>query len=99
MITKNIILSSAGLRNVIINASTEGNEFLFIAGKKKFSMNNIFAEFLSPTVSYYHHSDPTINSIKIDNIFNKNFESFYQILTEIFSDEIIYFLHDLSRGF
>lgn len=98
MNTKTIILSSAGLRNVILNTSNEGNEFLFISGEKKFSMNNIFAEFISPIVSYYHHSDPTINSINIHSICN-SLDTSYQFYQEIFSDEIIDLLQELSRGF
>lgn len=67
------ILSSAGLRNIILSSNSENiyinslneefNQFKFIIGQKEIKMNKIFAEFLSPIVSHIHHSDPTINSI------------------------------------
>lgn len=62
MTKKTIILSSAGLKNVI----RDNNEFIFSFGQHKISMNNIYAEFISPIVSHLHHSDPTISQLSYE---------------------------------
>ena len=59
---KNLTLSAAGLKNVVIE-SPQNQNFRFIFGKQIFSICNFFADFISPKVSKIHKSDPTINSI------------------------------------
>lgn len=62
MSKKTLILSSAGLKNIIPEATQE-DEFQFIFGEKPIYTKNVFAEFISPKVSKMHKIDPTINSI------------------------------------
>lgn len=83
-----IILSSAGLKNVIARANAE-DEFQFIFGNSKMKMNNIFADFISPIVAKMHVLDPTANIIdftnKIDDI--------------TFTDDVLSLIQFLSKGY
>lgn len=74
----------------------EQNEFCFIFGKHELRMNNIFAEFISPTVSYLHKTDPTINSIHYENIFSTNSKF---LIEELFNEETLSLLKKISSGF
>lgn len=62
MSTKTLILSSTGLKNLVSGIGHE-DDFEFVFGQHKISMKNIFAEFISPTVSKLHQTDPTINCV------------------------------------
>lgn len=70
MTAKTIILSSAGLKNVIPRVDS-GDEFDFIFGNHKMKLNNLFADFISPAVSRIHKSDPTTNYIDFTNKIEK----------------------------
>ncbi|KAK8845251.1 hypothetical protein M9Y10_021444 [Tritrichomonas musculus] len=87
MSTKTIILSSSGLKN-LIRKSFDDEVFCFIFGEKEIIVNNIFAEFISPSVSQLHISDPTISSIKFDNFFNIDI-----------TEDIILLFKQVSSGF
>lgn len=90
MSSKPIILSSAGLRNLINN----DEEFIFIFENHEIRMNKVFAEFISPRVSNLHRTDPTIESI---NIKFRSPENSAQI-ESIFSEDIIELLIKVSSG-
>ncbi|KAK8835519.1 hypothetical protein M9Y10_044361 [Tritrichomonas musculus] len=91
MSEKSIILSSAGLKNIV----EAQNEFTFVFNKCEIHMNSVFAEFISPLVSRLHHSDPTIDSIHYDNPLSKNLPSF----EELFTEEMKTLLQQISKGF
>lgn len=90
MSSKSLILSSAGLKNII----EEEKKFTFIFDQRKIEMKNIFAEFLSPIVSRIHRSDPTIDSVYFKCPENTTFMPF----EELFSDEMIKLIHQISEG-
>ena len=69
MNSKTLILSSSGLKN-LNTENLKNDQFQFIFGQHKISMNNIFAEFISLKVSNIHKSDPTINFISFYDIFD-----------------------------
>lgn len=87
--TKSLILSSAGLRNLIQNQDYN-EEFTFIIGEHKIKMKNIFAEFISPYVSKIHQTDPLINIVDLTK------QKGYKI--EEFHEEVYSLLESLSRG-
>lgn len=60
--TKKLILSSAGLKNVVTEISQD-EEFRFIFAHQVISIKNIFADFISPKVSKIRRTDPTIKSM------------------------------------
>lgn len=91
-----IILSSAGLRNVIHNTGLGENEFEFIFGDQDFKTTNFFAEFISPAVSRLHQADPTINSIHFGHLFSK---SATKSINQFITKDTIIFLERLSSGF
>lgn len=91
MAKKSITLSSAGLKNILINDIDKENEFRFIYGKEDIKMNKFVAEFLSPTVSQLLYSDPTFSSYTIDLP--------SQDIQNIFTEDIISLLKQLSMGF
>lgn len=93
---KRIILSSSGLKNIVLNTGLTKDEFKFIFNDRSFSMKSIYAEFLSPAVCRLHQADPTINSIQYDNYFNEFSTLKFE---DIFNDEIISLLHQISSGF
>lgn len=89
-----IVLSAAGLKNVILCQDEE--EFTFIFGKKnKLKMKKIFAEFLSPIVHQIHLSDPTVDSLDFDFISDPDLPN----LDQLFEGKIIEYLLKISNGF
>lgn len=88
MSSKKVVLSSNGLQNVIPRKNSD-DEFEFIFGNHRIRMNNIFADFISPTVSRIHASDPMINSIN----FTKQINDFS------ITDDVLSLLQLLSKGF
>ena len=87
MSLKTLILSSSGLKNLVSNVEQK-EEFKFIFGQHQISMKNVFAEFISPTVSKLHQADPTINYI----CFNKELKDI------ILSENSISKFNLLSKG-
>ena len=75
MSTKQIIVSSAGLKNVVLNKYQEDEYFIFIFGDQEIRMKSFYAEFISPVVSRLHKTDPTINEINFGE-FAEFFQSF-----------------------
>ena len=69
MNSKTFVLSSSGLKNIVTRKLND-DQFQFIFGQHTISMNNIFAEFISPKVSNIHKSDPTINLINFNDLFD-----------------------------
>ena len=65
MESKSFILSSAGLKNIVIN---DNEDFIIILGEQEIKINKIFAEFISPKISQLHQIDPTINYLKLDDV-------------------------------
>ena len=98
MSSRSIILSSSGLKNIVINQYDEWDEFCFIIGKRKIKMNKILAEFISPAVSHLHHSDPTINSYDIEEIIHNNCDEMIEETRDEFESTVISFLEEITRG-
>lgn len=95
---KSLILSSAGLKNIVENKDIGWSEFTFIFGSERITMNSIFAEFLSPKVSKLHQSDPTIECISYDEFNNNQKITNKQTLTKLFTIENLNQLSQLSQG-
>lgn len=93
---KSVILSSAGLRNLVHNQNSD-EEFTFLIGNKEIKMKNIFAEFISPYVSQIHQVDPTINYIQFPNKNSTTNQVKSNILTKI-TDEVISQFKSISEG-
>ncbi|KAK8887458.1 hypothetical protein M9Y10_038503 [Tritrichomonas musculus] len=93
-----IILSAAGLKNLITNKEDE--EFIFNFGEKKLKMNKLFAEFISPRVSHIHQCDPTINFLNLSDFphNNKDSSKVHQILTELGSESFLTQISNLAEG-
>lgn len=89
MMKNTIILSSSGLKNLVIRNQDQESQFIFKIGNKNIRMHQLYAEFISPTVSHIHQCDPTINSISIDCPQNDEF----------FTDEIISQIQRLSSSY
>ena len=60
-------------------------------------MNNIYADFISPQVSRLHYSDPCIDFIDYHHIFDSS-SGFSLKYNEIFTDDVISHLHQISSG-
>ena len=86
-----ILLSSAGLKNIIRN---DVEYFTFKFGPSEMKIDKLFAQFLSPLVSRILLSDPTVDSLNFDYLSKSNFPNFDQL----FNDEIFGLLHKISRG-
>lgn len=99
MTKKTIILSSSGLRNVVINNITKEEEFLFIFGEKEIKLQKLFAEFISPTVSHLHQCDPTINSIDFNKLLGKSLSKKSNLFQEVFNENTISQIIQLSQGY
>lgn len=90
---KNFQISAAGLKNIVF--SSNENNFRFIIGEQEIQMNQLFADFISPRVSHIHHSDPTINSICLNDFIQ---ESKISEITKIIDSEIIDKFQIISKG-
>ena len=62
MNSKTLILTSNGLKNVIVSSS-DNEDFSFIFSKESVTIPKIFAQFISPKVCKSHKADQTIQSI------------------------------------
>ena len=102
---QSIILSAAGLKNIVFQEKEE-EEFVFIIGRSEMKMNRIFAEFISPRVSHIHHSDPTINYLNLTegimsnnkNKSDKKKKFLENIIERVSSSNTISKMKELSRG-
>ena len=98
MNTKTIILSSSGLKNVILSRYVE-DDFFLVFGEQRFQMKSFFAEFISPIVSHLHQSDPTIETIDFSESFHDKSGEFKEFSKSILTDETISLLQQISSGF
>ena len=93
-----IILSSSGLQNLVPNSNIEQEDFSFVFGSKEIKMKSIFAEFISPAVSRLHKTDPTINTIYFNEIYDTPAQQISNLSKDIISDDIISLLMQISNG-
>ena len=61
-------------------------------------MNILFAQFISPIVSNHCYSDPTINMINFDDFITGNKSDYVHFIEEIFTNDNISLLHQISYG-
>lgn len=87
-----IILSAAGLQNIL---REDIEYFTFKFGHHELKMDKIFAEFLSPTVSKIHLSDPTVDCLNFEYMLTSEFPNY----DEFFTDDIFDILQKISRGY
>lgn len=99
MSKKSFFLSSAGLKNLVPYISNEKNEFRFIFSDHEIRLNRISAEFISPPVSRLHYSDPTIDFIRYDEIFEDSEKERSKRYNQIFTEDIISLLYQISSGY
>lgn len=97
MSKKSVILSSAGIKNLVLKDQTDN--FTFKIGSREFKMHKVYADFLSPRVSHLHHCDPTIDELKFEDYFTKESKILNTKLDEFISEEIIYRLQEISSGY
>lgn len=98
MENQEVMLSSAGLKNIVLNSNAADNNFHLFFGDKELLINNIFAEFISPAISRLHKSDPTINSIDIKKLFVNPIKHNEQNYADILNNETISLIDKLSKG-
>lgn len=98
MKAKPIILSSSGLKNVVLNKYQEEDDFFFVFGKQNFRMKNIYAEFISPVVSHLHQADPTINMINLGKLISSKEDKIEKMSISILTTETISLLLQISNG-
>ena len=94
--TKSLILSSTGLQNVITN---DVENFYLRIGKQEIKLHKFVAEYLSPTISKLHRSDPTITHINYDDIFHNTAKENLPNIEQIITNKLINKLYQLSKGY
>lgn len=95
MSKKTFILSCEGLQNVIFMNFNDEDIFHFIIGENDIEMNRFFADFISPRVSRLHQSDPTINSLYLNDYIQAS-----EKIAEITSDSgLINNFRQISKGY
>lgn len=99
MCDKSLILSSRGLRNIVLNNQEKEEEFIFIFGEKEFKMQRMFAEFISPRVSHMHQCDPTISSLAISQLVSQNSNRYNQIINNLLTENTIKAIEAISCGY
>lgn len=95
MSKKSIILSSAGLKN-LVHDTNYYEDFKFIFGEHEITIPRVFAEFISPYVSQIHLIDPTIESVSFFNKTEKNNEN--DTYSNNLSKETISIFERISKG-
>ena len=99
MSTKSIIITSSGLKNINLIKFQEDYDINLIFGNQNFQMKRIFAEFISPVISRFFQSDPTVDTIKFDDIFSSKKDDFYKFTKDIFTEDTISLIKQISSGF
>ena len=99
MTTKQIVITSSGLKNIVLNKYQEEDDFIFIFGEKEVRMKSFFAEFISPIVSRIHQIDPTIHIINIGESNACNNEDINELAKTVLTPEIISLFIQISSGF
>lgn len=94
-----VILSSNGLKNIVLNKFIDEEDFSLVFAEQTIKMKNIFAEFISPVISRLHQSDPTIQMFKFDDLTPDKKNEFYDLTRDIVTSETISLLNQLSSGF
>lgn len=87
MSSKTLILTSSGLKNVIVSPS-DNEEFSFIFSKESITIPKIFAQFISPKVCKLHKTDQTIQSISFTD----------ELKDTVLSKKILSIIKSLSMG-
>lgn len=59
MISKQIIISSLGQKNIVLNKYSDEDDFFLIFGEQEFKMKSYNVEFISPFVSHLHQTEGT----------------------------------------
>ena len=98
METKSVIISSSGLKNIVLNKYIDDDDFVFNFGEHQFQMKSFFAEFISPIVSHLHQTDPTINTINFRDLNTNKNEEFDKLTKAIVSSDTISLLIQISSG-
>lgn len=99
MTSKLLIISSSGLKNIILSEYTDEEDFTLIFGDQELRMKSFFADFISPLVSHLHQSDPTIKTIKFDEFYSENKKEFCEFSKSILTSDTISFLQQISSGY
>lgn len=97
--TKSFNISSAGLRNIVLNTFTEEDDIAMIFGEQEIKMNRLFADFISPVISHHHQSDPTISSFNFSDLFSSNKDEFSLFSKDIVTPDIVSLFQSISSGF
>ena len=98
MTTKQIIISSSGLKNIVLNKYQEDEDFIFAFGEQKIQMKSFFAEFISPVVSRLHKTDPTINEINFRELNANKEHEFTEFFQSVLTPEIVSLFVQISSG-
>ncbi|KAK8840091.1 hypothetical protein M9Y10_031028 [Tritrichomonas musculus] len=99
MCSKKIILSSSGLKNIVLNAQDLENEFIFIFGNREIKLHRLFAEFISPKVSHIHQCDPTINYLNLSDLFQKITTTNTKNISDLFNERTAKMIEAISQGY
>lgn len=84
------IVSESGLNNIFL-ADSYNEDFRFILYYKEIKMKRLFADFISPLVSNIHQTDPTIDSICLNDVIDTGYK-----LTGLIDSEFI--KNEISKG-
>ena len=97
MSKQSIILSAHGLRNIFIDKE---EDFTIIIGENEIKMNRILAEFVSPTISHVHLSDPTVKSINLtEHLYDITLSEYEEKIMNSLADEKgVSLLFAISKG-
>ena len=98
MSTKQIILSSSGLQNVVLTKYQDDEDFVFVFGEEEFSMKSFFAEFISPIVSRLHKTDPTVHRINFGEFNKNNEQEFNDFCRTFMTPKLVSHLQQISSG-
>lgn len=80
-----------------MNKFTEEDDFILIFGQQEF-LNSFLAEFISPVISRLHQADPTITSIKFDELYLGKTNDFNLFISDIITSDTISLLFEISSG-
>lgn len=95
MASKSFILSSEGLKNMILN---DDEDFSFIIGDQTIKMKKLLVEFLSPRISNILKTDPTINLIDFNQMIQQNDNNLQLPMQVKITQETISHIENLLRG-
>lgn len=75
---------------------SNSNDFRFLIGQKEIILHRYFADFISPKVSHIHHSDPTVNSFRLDSLSSPLFvkQSTIRLINLLYSPSAI----EINKG-